>query len=165
MVHSHVLRFCQIMYCGCVFSNQFDLSACLYCYCVIEMIDTQLTKYKCYYWNPSMQIINSHSILRNSHSHTCLNCYVLKCLASTTMIEKLIQIYVLRVLVEMFMKHDLGSLQDFGQHFAEYIFMVKLSKEQNNAQYNVLKIVKVTCKKTLFFSVLSLFSLPLLHVD
>ena len=103
-----------------------------------------------------MQIIHSHSILRNSHSHTCLNCHVLKCLASTTMIEKLIQIYVLRVLVEMFMKCDLCSLQDFGQHFAGYIYvyiyMVKLSKEQNNVQYNVLKIVKVTCKKTLFFS-------------
>ena len=39
------------------------------------------------------------------------------------MIEKLIQIYVLRVLVEMFMKHDLGSLQDFGQHFAGYIYI------------------------------------------
>lgn len=63
-----------------------------------------------------------------------------------------------------------GQLQDFSQHFAGYIYiyifyMVKLSKEQNNAQYNGLKIVKVTCKKTLFFSVLSLFSLPLLHVD
>ena len=83
------------------------------------------------------------------------------------MIEKLIQIHVLRVLVEMFMKHDLGSLQDFGQHFAGiyiyiYIYGQNLSKEQNN---DVLKIVKMTYEKTLFFSVLSLFSLPPLHVD
>ena len=43
------------------------------------------------------------------------------------MIEKLIQIHVLQVLVEMFMKHDLGSLQDFGQHFAGiYIYILEV---------------------------------------
>lgn len=35
-------------------------------------------------------------------------------------------------------------------YLRSYIYMVKLSKEQNNRQYNVLKIVKVTCKKTFF---------------
>ena len=85
--------------------------------------------------------------LRNSHSHTCLNYYVLKCLASTTMIEKLIQIHVLQVLVEMFMKHDLGSLQDFGQHFAGiYIYTWGHIYMWSNFQRNRI-IHNIMCQK------------------
>ena len=164
MVHSHVLRFCQIMYCGCVFSNQLDLSACLYCYCVIKMIhDLQSIKHLLLLESKFANNKFTFSFEKQSFPHLFeLSCF------------KMLSIYYYdrKVNTNSCATSISGNVYEtwFGQYtrlrstFCRYIYIYgqNLSKEQNN---DVLKIVKMTYEKTLFFSVLSLFSLPPLHVD